>query len=355
MKKVICMLLTLIICLFSVSTLTACGGEKQEFINVYNWGEYISDGSEDYLDVISMFEEKYNIKVNYTTYETNEELYSILSTTNSNYDVIIPSDYMVEKLIKEGLVQKINKKNIPNRNHLMNNFKTTSFDPKGEYCVPYMWGVVGMVYNTKMMDYKPNSWTDLWNEDLKGGILQFNNSRDAYAIALQLCGVDPNSFTIQDVDNASEMLLKQKPFLKKYVMDQVFTEMENNQATIAPYYMGDIVVMMDNNPNLDCALPKEGSNLYVDSMCIPTCAQNKEGAEKFINFMTDPEIAVANADYVGYSTPVQGAYELLDEETRNNKYIYPDNDYLEKCYTFRDLDSDVYVYMQEEFIKVMAK
>lgn len=355
MKKILSIILAIFISACTMINLSGCQGEEQEFINVYNWGEYVSDGSEDYLDVISLFEEKYNIKVNYTTYETNEELYSILSNTNSNYDVIIPSDYMVEKLIKEGLIQKLDMENIPNRKHLMEKFRTTVFDPTGEYCVPYTWGVVGMIYNTKMMDYKPDSWNDLWNEELKGSILQFNNSRDAYAIALQLCGKDPNTFTKEDVDLASEKLVEQKSILKKYVMDQVFAEMENSQSAIAPYYMGDCVVMLDNNPDLACALPKEGSNLYVDSMCIPTCAQNKSGAEKFINFMTDPEIAAANIDYIGYSTPVQGAYDLLDEETKNNEFIYPDEEYLSKCYTFRDLDPEVYLYMQEEFIKVMAR
>lgn len=355
MKKIISIFLVLLICLLSVISLTGCTDEKQEFINVYNWGEYIADGSEEYLDVIDEFEKETGIKVNYTTYETNEELYSILKTTNSNYDVIIPSEYMVEKLIKEGLVQKLNLDNIPNRKDLMEQFQTSPADPTGEYSVAYMWGVVGMVYNTKMLDYEPDSWNDLWNEDLKGSILQFNNSRDAYAIALQLCGKDPNTFTKEDVDLASQKLLEQKPLLKKYVMDQVFAEMENNQAAIAPYYIGDALTMLDNNPDLDCALPKEGSNIYVDSMCIPTSAQNKEGAEKFINFMTRADIAAANVDYVWYSTPVKGAYELLDEEVKNDPLLYPPDEYLEKCYTFRDLDPDLYLYMQEEFIKVMAK
>lgn len=355
MKKIIVISMILLLLFLMVTNMGGFVTNDKEYINVSNWGEYISDGSEDYLDLISMFEEKYNIEVNYTTYETNEELYNLLSNTNSNYDVVIPSEYMVEKLKNEGLIQKINLENIPNRKHLMEKFKTSHFDPKGEYSIPYMWGVVGMVYNTKMLDYEPDSWNDLWNENLSGSILQFNNSRDAYAIAMQLCNIDPNNFTYKDVDIASQKLIEQKPFLKKYVMDQVFAEMENGQSAIAPYYIGDAVMMLENNPDLACALPKEGSNLYLDSMCIPTSAQNKEGAEKFINFLTDPEIAAANVDYVGYSTPVQSAYELLDEEVKNDKFVYPDKEYLDKCYTFSDLDPDLYIYMQEEFIKVMAK
>lgn len=355
MKKFVCIILTLLLVFCSVITFTSCGESEGNYVNVYNWGEYISDGSEDYVDLIDKFEKEYNIKVNYTTYETNEELYNILKTTNSQYDVIIPSDYMVEKLINEGLVQKLNLDNIPNRKGLMEKFKYPEFDPTGEYTVPYMWGVVGMVYNTTMVDYEPDSWQCLWDEKLSGSILQFNNSRDAYAISMQLCNINPNNFTKDDVDIASKKLLEQKPILKKYVMDQVFAEMENNQAAIAPYYMGDIIMMMDNNENLACALPKEGSNLYVDSMCIPTCAQNKEGAEKFINFMTAPQNSKDNSDYIGYSTPVQGAYELLDKETRENEFIYPSDEYLDKCYSFKDIDQDVYIYMQEEFIRVMAK
>ena len=327
---------------------------EKGFINVYNWGEYISDGSKDYVNVIEEFEKTYNIKVNYSTYETNEQLYNILSTTNSAYDVVIPSDYMVEKLIKENLVQKLDFANIPNYDGVMDSFKNLEYDPTNEYSVPYQWGVVGMVYNKTMIKNKPTSWNDLWNEDYKGSILQFNNSRDAFAIAMQLEGVNPNSFTKEDIDKVTVKLKEQKPVIKKYVMDQVFAEMENNQSAIAPYYAGDIITMMDNNPNLDCALPKEGSNLYVDAMCVPTSAQNKEGAELFINFMTSAEISKANTDYICYATPVQGAYDMLDKEVRNDKFIYPTAEYLEKCYTFKDVDSELYAYMQEQFVKLMS-
>ncbi len=323
-------------------------------INVYNWGEYIADGSEDYLNVIEEFEKKYNIKVNYSTYETNEQLYNILSNTNSSYDVVIPSDYMIQKLIKENLIQKLDFSNIPNFEGVMEQFKNMEYDPTNEYSVPYQWGVVGMVYNKKMVKEKPDSWEDLWNEDLAGSILQFNNSRDAYAIAMQLTGVNPNSFTKEDVNKATKKLKKQKPLVKKYVMDQVFMEMENNQSALAPYYAGDITTMMDNNENLDCALPKEGSNLYVDAMCVPKSAQNKEGAELFINFMTSAKISKANTDYIAYATPVQGAYELMDDEVKNNTFIYPSEEYLKKCYTFNDIDKETYAYMQEQFVKLMS-
>lgn len=354
MKKFISLVLALIINLSAIVVLSGCSSGYESEINVYNWGEYIADGSKDYVDVIDEFEKEYNIKVNYTTYETNEELYNILSSSNSSYDVVIPSDYMIEKLIKEDLLQKLDYSNIPNYDDVMDKFKGLSFDPNNEYSVPYQWGVVGIVYNKEMVKETPDSWEDLWNKDLAGSILQFNNSRDAYAIAMQLCGVNPTDFTKADIDKATAKLKEQKPLLKKYVMDQVFAEMENDQSAIAPYYAGDITTMMDNNENLGCALPKEGSNLYVDAMCVPKSAQNKEGAEKFINFMTSPEISKANSDYIAYATPVQGAYDLMDDEVKNNPLIYPTEEYLDKCYTFNDVDKDIYAYMQEQFVKLMS-
>lgn len=331
-----------------------CGSEPKEEINVYNWGEYISNGEDGTLDTIASFEEKYNVKVNYTNYESNEEMYNLLKESNSTYDVIIPSDYMVSKLIEEDMLEKINYDNIPNYNNLMDKYKTTDFDPTGEYSVAYSWGVVALVYNKTMVDEKPTSFSSLWDEKYSGNILMFNNSRDAMAIAMKLKGITPTTVTTEQIDIASAYLSEQKPLLKKYVMDQVFTEMEGDQAAIAPYYAGDIAVMMENNENLDYVLPEEGSNLFIDSMCIPKTTQNKELAEKFINYMLEAEVAKANAEYLGYSTPNQAAYELLDDEVKNNELIYPSDEYLEKCYTFSNLPQETYNYMQDEFLKVQS-
>lgn len=354
MKKYLSILLAVVLAAASCAVFTSCSGYEGE-INVYNWGDYVSDGSGDAIDTIAKFEEEYNIKVNYTTYETNEELYSILSSSNTQYDVIFPSDYMVEKLVKEKLVQKLNRKNIPNSNNILPKFQKMNFDPNYEYTVPYSWNVTGLVYNKKLVkDLKPDSWKFLWNKDLKGSILQFNNSRDAYAIAMQMCGVNPETFTKADVDKATKKLKEQKPLLKKYVMDQVFNEMEKNQSAIAPYYAGDVFTMMLNNEDLVGVLPKEGSNLFVDSMCIPSNAQNVEGAEKFIDFMTRADISAANSEYITYASPVKGAKELSYKELRESELVYPPDSYLEKCYTFRDIDADVYSYMQEQFVKLMS-
>jgi spermidine/putrescine transport system substrate-binding protein len=206
-----------------------------------------------------------------------------------------------------------------------------------------------------MVNNKPDSWKALWDNNLKGKILQFSNDRDAYAIAMQMCGVDPTNFDKKGVDKATVKLKEQKPLLKKYVMDQVFAEMEKDQAAVAPYYAGDIYTMMKNNENLVGVLPKEGSNLFVDAMCIPKNAENVEGAHKFINYMTRADISAANSKYITYASPVKSAKELLPKEQREIELVYPPEEYLEKCYTFRNVSDDTYAYMQEQFTKMISK
>lgn len=203
----------------------------------------------------------------------------MLKNSNVSYDVVIPSDYMISKLISENMLQELDYSNIPNKNNLMERFKNLSCDPEGKYTVCYTWGITSMVYDKTKVATKPTSWEALWDKSLSGDILMFNNSRDAMAIAMQLCGINPANCTKENVDKAAAKLSEQKPLLKKYVMDQVFTEMENSQSAIAPYYAGDIVMMMENNEDLDYAMPENGSNLFYDAMCIPTCSKNKENAE----------------------------------------------------------------------------
>lgn len=354
MKKIISILLTAVLCAGCASVFTGCGSSYEGEINVYNWGENISTGEEGSMDVIAEFEKQYNIKVNYTNYETNEEMYNILKNSNSSYDVIIPSDYMISKLIEEDMLAEINFDNVPNFKNVMERFKNPEYDENSVHSVPYSWGVVALVYNKTMIEEKPEGWDVLWDKDLSGQLLMFNNSRDAMAIAMQMCGLNPSSATKEEIDQATEKLKEQKPILKRYVMDQVFTEMEGDQSAAAPYYAGDIVTMMDNNENLDYVLPKEGSNLFVDAMCIPKNSKHKELAEKFINFMLEAETAKANSEYIGYATPNQAAYDLLDEDVKNNKLIYPDDEYLNKCYTFYNLPDDVYTYMQEQFVQAQS-
>ncbi len=372
MKRITAFLLLLL--LTGSLLLTACSsgntdaGEGEEDVrgyqgevNVYNWGEYISPGDDGTLDVIDEFEKRYHIKVNYTNFETNEELYNVLTNSNSTYDVIVPSDYMAARLREEGLLEEIDYDNIPNYKYISDRFKNQPYDPENKYTVPYTWGYVALVYNTDMIEEgKIKGFKDLWSEDYKDtGILMFNNSRDAMAIAMQLCDppIDPGSpsFTREDIDRATDKLIEQKSVLKKYVMDQVFTEMEGGQAAIAPYYAGDIAVMMENNEDLDYALPADGSNLFYDAFCIPKSSKNKENGEAFINFMHKPEIAAENCKYLRYGTPNDGALEFLDDDIKKSELTFPSNEYLDKCYEFSDVDPEVYAYMQEKFVKIQAE
>ncbi len=357
MKKI----LSIILCAAMLCALTTgiagCSGggaESKGEVNVYNWGEYIAAGQDGLMDVCEEFEKETGIKVNYTTYETNEELYSMLKQSNVSYDVIVPSEYMISKLIKENMLQELNFDNIPNYANLDERFKTLAGDPEGKYTVCYNWGVTAIVYDKTKVENKPRDWDALWDETLEGEILMFNNSRDAMAIAMQLCGIDPSKCTKEDVDKATEKLKEQKPLLKKYVMDQVFNEMEGSQSAIAPYYAGDIAMMMEENEDLDYCLPESGSNLFYDAFCIPTCSKNKENAEAFINFMHKPEIAAENCKYLRYGTPNTKAIELLDDEIKNSELTFPSEDYLKKCYVFADVDEDVYAYMQEKFVEIQA-
>ena len=360
MKK-LCLLLLCVLVTMSSMIFTGCEGGWDGEVNVYNWGEYISNGDDDTLDVIAEFERRYNIKVNYTNFETNEELYNVLVNSNSSYDVIIPSDYMVERLRSEGLLEKLDFSNIPNYENIDEQFRVNDFDPTGEYTVPYTWGIVALVYNTAMIEEGSiTSFKDMWNPEYRNSVLMFNNSRDAMAIAMQVCdpAIDPGSasFTEEDIDRATRKLIELKSCgsLKKYVMDQVFTEMEGSQSALAAYYAGDIYTMLDNNEDLDYCLPEEGSNLFIDSMCIPTCCQNKENAELFINFMCDPEIAAANADYICYGTPNKAALELMDDDYKESELCNPPQEYIDKCYTFTNIDDQVYTAMQEKFVKACS-
>ena len=339
---------------------TAPDGAFQGEVNVYNWGEYVDPGDDGGIDVIKEFEDTYHIKVNYTNFETNEELYNVLTNSNSTYDVIFPSDYMVSRLREEGMLAKIDFSNIPNYKYIDERFKNMAYDPDNEYSVPYSWNFVAIGYNTDMIkEGSVTGFKDLWDQKYKDdGILMFNNSRDAMAIAMQLCDppIDPGakSFTREDIDRATDKLIEQKSVLKKYVMDQVFAEMEGNQSGLCTYYAGDIYTMMLNNEKLDYCLPEEGSNLFNDAMCIPATCKNKENAELFINFMCEPRIAAANSEYITYGTPNTGALDLIDEDMLASELINPPQEYLDKCYTFSNIDDDIYGYMQKRFVEACS-
>lgn len=312
-------------------------------INVYNWGEYISvdEGEEDDFDTISEFEKLTGIDVNYTTFASNEELYAKLKSGGFTYDVIIPSDYMVGRLINEGMVQELNFDNIPNMKWIDPKFVGGAFDAENKYSVPYTWGYVGIIYNKTLVDPEDNvhSWDILWNEKYANDILMFNNSRDAFAIAQFKNGFSVNTTDENELKIAADSLREQKPLVQSYVMDEIFDKMGGGEAALAPYYAGDAVTMMEDNPDLGFAVPEgdEGFNYFVDAMCIPKGATNKDAAEMFINFMCETEVALRNIEYICYSTPHMGAYERLDDEVRNNPIFYPSDEALSRAEAFNAL------------------
>lgn len=320
-------------------------------INVYNWGEYISTGAEEgTLDVNGEFEKLTGIKVNYTNFATNEELYAKLKGGAASYDVIIPSDYMISKMIKEGMIQPLNLGNIPNFEYIMENFRNQDYDPENAYSVPYTWGTVGIIYDTTMVDIPEEEidWDLLWNEDYADQILMFDNPRDAFAIAEIMLGYSLNTEDPEELQQAAYKLLSQKKIVQGYVMDEIFDKMGAGDALIAPYYAGDALTIMDENEDLNFVVPKSGTNLFVDAMCIPTAARQKEAAEMYINFMCEPDIAYSNIDYICYSTPHQGAYDMLDEEVRESHISYPSQDFIgANTEVFVNLSDEANLKMQE--------
>ncbi len=324
-------------------------------LNVYNWGQYMARGEDDSLDIVAAFEEKYpHIKVNYTTYDSNEIMYSKLSGGGVAIDLIFPSDYMIARMIQEGMLQELDFDNIPNYALVDAQFKNTAYDPENKYSVPYTWGTVGIIYNSKYVDEADvTGWELLWNEKYQGKILMFDNSRDAFGISHFLLGQDINTTDKAQLDKAAEKLKEQKPVLQQYVMDQIYATMENEEAWIAVYYAGDCMTMMENNEDLRFYLPEnQGFNMFIDAACIPTCAKEKEAAELFINFLCDPEISAANMDWVCYSTPISQAKQYLSEEMVNNPVAYPDEKLLKNGVSFAYLPEEISRYMESLFMQV---
>ena len=329
--------------------------QEQITLNVYNWGQYIADGSDDSMEVIKEFESRYpHIKVNYSTYDSNEIMYSKLSNGGITVDLIIPSDYMIARLISEDMLLPLNFDNIPNYRYIDENFKNTAYDPENIYSVPYTWGTVGILYNTKYVDEADvTGWELLWNEKYAGKILTFGNSRDAFGVAQYLLGYDVNTTDEAELRHCAEVLKAQKPVLQQYVMDEIFAIMQNEEAWIAPYYAGDCLTMMGENENLDFYLPEnQGFNLFIDAMCIPTCAREKEAAELFINFLCEPEIAGANMDWICYGTPLSAAKEFIDPETVNDPVTYPDDAVLVNGSSYAYLPEETSRFVESLFMEV---
>lgn len=315
-------------------------------INVFNWGEYIPDGTEGSLDINKAFTELTGIKINYTTYESNESMYSKLKGGGVSYDIIIPSDYMIERMKKEDMLQKVDVNSLSNYKYIADRYKNLYFDENNEYSVPYCVGMVGLIYNTSMINEKPDSWGVMWDSRYNDDILNFNNPRDAFAVAQLYMGYDLNSADLTQWDKAAEKLKEQKAILQSYVMDEIFQKMEDGEAAIAPYYAGDFLLMQENNPDLEFVYPKEGVNIFVDSICIPKSSKNYEAAMMYINFLLEPEIALEIAEYVMYASPHTGVIENEEYSLKGNEYLYPDEKNYPKVQYFHDIDESIRLYYE---------
>ena len=358
MKRNIALMLALM--LLCTVLLTGCGGgggetkAKTLTLNVYNWGEYISDGSEGSFDTVREFEKWYEetykqkVKVNYTTFASNEDMYAKLSSGAVSYDLVIPSDYMIDRMRANNMLLELDYNNIPNYKNINESFRGLYYDPDNKYTVPYTYGTVGIIYNANVVDEADaKGWDLLWNEKYKGNILQFNNSRDAFGTAQSRLGLDPNSTDHAVWDAALAELKKQAPLVKSYVMDEIYNMMESGEAAVGVYYAGDYFTMLDaqaDNVDLKFYYP-ERANRFVDAMCIPSCCQNKELAERFINYMLSPEPAIANAEFIYYASPNAAVYTdegyIADMGEEAMEILYPTVDDFARQYNelaYRNLD-----------------
>ena len=367
MKKRLISLLCAALLLAAPLVFSSCAFETEKVttLYVYNWGEYISDGSEDSYDSNAEFEEWYyekygeRVVVNYSTYSSNESLLAKLESGSVNYDVIVPSDYMIERLIEKELLAELDHENFENLGNLRPEFfgpdaKFDYYDEGNKYSIPYFYGMIGIMYNTSMVDENEDnigSWSLMWDEDYTGNILQFNNSRDAFGTAQYYLGYDVNSDNTEEWREALELLKAQKKIVQGYVMDEIFNKMENGSAAIAAYYAGDFLTMYESNEDLEFFYPEEGTNLYVDAMCIPKTSQNKEIAERYIDFMLMEDPAVENALYTYYASPNRLVYESEDyresmNEIKDNAFeLMYDQESLAKATYYKNLNEDKLAYI----------
>ena len=332
-------LLLLSICVIIIGTsFVGCNKNYSEEISFFNYGENIDE------ETIKEFEKQYGIKVNVETFDDMETMYQKVSNSGVKYDVILVSDALMPRMIKNNLVQELNKDNIPNISQMDEDYLNLDIDPGNKYSVPYMFGTVGLIYNKDVVKEDVDSWDILWNPKYKGNIMMFDSVRDTMGIALKKLGYSMNTTDLKEINEAKDVLMKQKDLVLAYVNDEGKDRLLGEEVAMGIIYSGDAVTLMDENPNLDYAIPKEGSNKWVDAMCIPKTAQNKKEAELFINFLLDPENAKINAEYIGYSIPNDGALKLLDKEITENPVAYPSQEVLNKCETFIDLGDKIKLY-----------
>lgn len=337
--------LQLLVAIFLILVIVASGcGKKKTELNVYNWGDYIDES------VLKEFEKKYDIKVNYDTFTTNEDMYVKVKAGGSSYDVLVPSDYMIKRMIDEDMLSKLDFSNIPNYQYIDTRFRDLGYDPQNEYSVPYMWGTVGILYNKKLVSEKPDSWKILWDKKYAKQILMLDSQRDSIGITLKMLGYSLNSKNTAELEAAKKALIEQKPLVLAYVVDEVKDKMIAEEAALAVVWSGDAVYCMRENPDLDYIIPKEGSNLWFDAMVVPKDAPHKKEAELFINFMCETNTAFKNADYIGYSSPHTEAVKQLPEEVTQNRSAYPLAEDLADSEVFVDLGS-----MMKDFDRIWTE
>ena len=330
-----------ILLLISILFLTACGkaGDKKETLHVYNWGDYVD------MDTIRQFEKETGIKVIYDTFASNEDLYVKLKKSNDPYDVIVPSEYMIERMIREDMLLPLDYDQIPNMKKLDKRILDMDYDPGNKYSVPYFWGTLGIVVNTDYVKEPIDSWSALWDKKYKNEIIMYNSQRDSIAIALKYLGYSMNSRSMKELEEAKEALIAQKPLVYAYLADEGRDVMSQGDASLSVMYSGDAAMMRQENNSLEYIIPKEGTNIWYDSFAVPKQSKNPEGAMAFINFMSRPDIAAKNAEHnVGYATPILEAIALLPKELREDPVAYPDMDHLPPLEVYRDLHDFVEVY-----------
>ena len=355
------LLATVLLC----CTLTGCGYEyvedlelsgnyTKEFagseLNVYNWGEYISDGSDEMMDVNREFEKVTGIHVNYTTFESNESMYSQLKSGGVSYDIVIPSDYMIERMISEDMLKNIDVSKLNNYGYIYDKYKNLFYDPNNDYSVPYNVGMVGVIYNPTLIGEPEHSWKTLWDEKYRNMSLNFSNPRDGFMTAQMILGQDVNTTNKSDWDAAAKLLKEGKDVLQSYVMDEIYGKMETGEAAIGPYYAGDYLTMLDTNEDLKFFYPKEGTNIFVDAICIPKSVKHFDAAMLYIDFLLEPQVALNNAEYIGYASPNRAVVENEDYYYYQNKILYPDAEDMPNVQYYHDIDPEIRKYYENLWI-----
>ncbi len=324
--------------LMSICLLNGCSKDNKNTVYVYNWGEYIDP------EVIDQFEKETGIKVVYDYFEQNEEMYPKIKAGAVQYDVVCPSDYMIQKMIDEDLLAEINFDNVPNLKNIDPTYlnSSKSFDPENKYSVPYCWGTLGILYNKTMVDEPIDSWSAIFDEKYSGDILMIDSVRDAFGIALAYLGYDINTTDQAQLEEATALLQSQYPLVQAYVVDQVRDKMIGGEAALGVIYSGEAIFTKRENSDLEYVVPKEGSNVWIDGWVIPKNCKNKENAEAFINYMCDADIALKNFEYITYSTPNKAAREMIaDEDIKNSEVAFPDQATLDRCNTYKYLGEEI--------------